>query len=179
MQKLKNEGLNRMDVEQFRTSEKTPLIIVLDQVRSALNVGSVFRTADAFLVEQLYLCGITAVPPHKDILKSALGSTETVGWKYFEKTTDAVAELKKSGYKIIAVEQAVESISLQDFKVSEKEKIAVVFGHEVNGVDEAVLKLCDACVEVPQFGTKHSLNIAVCAGIVVWDIFVKFRKINT
>ena len=176
MQKIKNEQLHRISAEAFKTAPKTPLVVVLDQVRSALNTGSVFRTADAFLLEKIYLCGITAVPPHRDILKSALGATETVAWAYFEKTADALLELKKNEYKIFAVEQAVESISLMDFEASGKNKIAVVFGHEVNGIDPGVLKYCDGCIEVPQFGTKHSLNIAVCAGIVIWDIFSKMKK---
>lgn len=175
MQKLKNEELNRITPEHFRASEKTPLVLVLDNVRSALNVGSVFRTADAFLLEQIFLCGITAVPPNRDVLKSALGATETVAWKYVEKTLDAIHELKKQHYKIFAVEQAVESISLEEFVVP-RNKMALVFGHEVNGVDTSVLQECDGCIEIPQVGAKHSLNIAVCAGIVIWDIFVKMKK---
>jgi 23S rRNA (guanosine2251-2'-O)-methyltransferase len=180
MKKLKNEELNRIGVKDFKSTAKTPVIIVLDNVRSALNVGSVFRSADAFLIEKIYLCGITATPPHKDILKSALGATETVEWKYFVKTTDALADLKKNGCRIFAVEQAVESISLIDFDPvpagKEKSKLAIVLGHEVNGVDQEALKLCDGCIEVPQYGTKHSLNIAVCAGIVIWDLFVKIKN---
>lgn len=180
MQKLKNAELNRISQKVFKLSQKTPLVIVLDNVRSALNVGAVFRTADAFLIEKIFLCGITAVPPNKDILKSALGATETVEWKYAEKTTDALIELKKNGFLIYAVEQTVESISLIDFqpliKPYDTNKIAVVFGHEVNGINPEALSLCNGCIEVPQYGTKHSLNIAVCAGIVIWDIFVKIKK---
>lgn len=182
MQKLKNEELNRISKEVFKASLKTPLVIVLDNVRSALNVGSVFRTADAFLLEKIYLCGITAVPPHKDIFKSALGATETMDWAYVEKTTDAIMDLKNKEFKIYAIEQAVDSISLLDFQpVNSKQhinKTAFIFGHEVNGVDPEVLKLCDGCIEVPQFGTKHSLNIAVCAGIIIWDVFIKIKKLE-
>lgn len=180
MKKLKNEELNRLSPSTFKSSLKTSLVIVLDNVRSALNVGSIFRTSDAFLLEKIYLCGITAVPPHKDILKSALGATETVTWSYFEKTTDALNELKKNGFRLLAIEQAAESISLLDFKLEQEGvkpyKTAIIFGHEVNGIDPEALKICDGCIEVPQYGTKHSLNIAVCAGIVVWDLFVKLKK---
>lgn len=176
MQKLKNESLNRMSSEAFRASDKTPLVVVLDNVRSALNVGSVFRTADAFRIEKIILCGITASPPHKDILKTALGATQTVVWEHTASSTDALLMLKKSGYQMLAIEQTDQSISLPEFKPEPEKKIAVVFGHEVNGVDQSVLMLCDHCLEVPQFGTKHSLNIAVCAGIVLWDLMMKIRK---
>jgi 23S rRNA (guanosine2251-2'-O)-methyltransferase len=175
MRKLRNEELNRMDVSRFRESEKTPLVILLDNVRSLHNIGSVFRTADAFLVEAIYLCGITACPPHKDIQKTALGATETVEWKYFQHTVDAVKQLQEKGYRVYAAEQAEGSIFLQDFVLSPGRGLAVVLGHEVDGVSQEVIHACDGCIEVPQYGSKHSLNIAVCAGIVVWELFMKLR----
>jgi 23S rRNA (guanosine2251-2'-O)-methyltransferase len=170
MRKLLNSELERKSVEQFRKSEKSPFVIVLDNVRSQSNVGSIFRTSDAFLSEAIYLCGITATPPHREIQKTALGATESVAWKYFRKTTDAVNELKEKGYRIIAVEQAVGSISLQNMNIEKDRKYALVFGHEVNGVDQEVINLCDQCVEIPQFGTKHSFNIAISVGIVLWEL---------
>ncbi len=170
MRKLLNRELGRKSIEQFRESEKSPFAIVLDNVRSHNNVGSVFRTADAFLTSGIYLCGITARPPHRDIQKTALGATESVEWKYFEKTADAVRELKEVGYKIIGVEQAEESVSLQNFVVDKGQKYAFVFGHEVNGVSQEIIDQCDMCIEIPQFGTKHSFNIAVSAGIVLWEV---------
>ena len=176
MRKLKNEELNRKTAEEFKRSEKTPLIIVLDNVRSLNNIGSVFRTADAFLVEAIYLCGITATPPHKDIQKTALGATDTVKWQYFKDTKDAIVELRSNNYKIYAIEQAENSLMLDAFLPSENEKLAVILGHEVNGVEQELINMADACIEVPQYGSKHSLNIAVCAGIVVWDLFCKIRK---
>jgi 23S rRNA (guanosine2251-2'-O)-methyltransferase len=170
MRKLLNSELERISVEQFKSSEKSPFLIVLDNVRSQSNVGSVFRTADAFLTEAIYLCGITSRPPHREIQKTALGATESVSWKYFEKTSDAITELKERGYKIIAIEQAVGSVELQDMKVKPEEKYALVFGHEVNGVDQGIINMCDQCIEIPQFGTKHSFNIAISAGIVLWEL---------
>jgi tRNA G18 (ribose-2'-O)-methylase SpoU len=170
MRKLQNRDLGRKSIEQFRESEKSPFIIVLDNVRSHSNVGSVFRTADAFLTECIYLCGITARPPHRDIQKTALGATESVAWKYFSRTSEAVHELKSDGYKIIAIEQTEGSIYLGDFVVEAGNKYALVFGHEVNGVDQAIINECDFVVEIPQFGTKHSFNIAVSAGIVLWEM---------
>lgn len=170
MRKLLNRELGRKSVDQFRKSEKSPFAIVLDNVRSHNNVGSVFRTADAFLTSKIYLCGITARPPHRDIQKTALGATESVEWKYFEKTADAVRELKEEGYKIIGVEQAEGSVGLQNFAVEKGQKYAFVFGHEVNGVSQEIIDQCDMCVEIPQFGTKHSFNIAVSAGIVLWEV---------
>jgi 23S rRNA (guanosine2251-2'-O)-methyltransferase len=170
MRKLLNSELERKSVEQFRKSEKSPFVVVLDNVRSQSNVGSIFRTADAFLSEAMYLCGITATPPHREIQKTALGATESVTWKYFPKTTYAVHELREKGYKIIAVEQVEGSISLQNMKVEKGRKYAFIFGHEVNGVDQEVLNLCDQCVEIPQFGTKHSFNIAISVGIVLWEL---------
>jgi 23S rRNA (guanosine2251-2'-O)-methyltransferase len=175
MRKLANEELNRKTVEEFRTSEKTPLILVLDNVRSLNNIGSVFRTGDAFLVEAIYLCGITATPPHKDIQKTALGATESVNWRHFRSTLEAVDELKAT-HKVYAIEQAENSIMLDKFMPEEGRKLAVVFGNEVKGVDQQVIDGCDGCIEIPQLGTKHSLNIAVSAGIVVWDLFLKLRR---
>ena len=170
MRKLLNSELDRKTVEQFRKSEKSPFVIVLDNVRSQSNVGSIFRTADAFLTEAIYLCGITAKPPHREIQKTALGATESVAWKYFLKTTDAIHDLKEDGYKIIGVEQAEESVELQDMHVEKGEKYALVFGHEVNGVAQDVINLCDQYIEIPQFGTKHSFNIAISVGIVLWEL---------
>ncbi|MCX6321812.1 MAG: RNA methyltransferase [Bacteroidia bacterium] len=170
MRKLLNRELERKTVVQFRKSKKSPFAIVLDNVRSQSNVGSIFRTADAFLTKAIYLCGITAKPPHREIQKTALGATESVTWKYFPKTTDAILDLKEEGYKIIGIEQTEGSVELQDMHVEKGEKYALVFGHEVDGVDQNVLNLCDICVEIPQFGTKHSFNIAVSAGIVLWEL---------
>jgi len=176
MRKLLNSELERKTVEQFRASRKTPLIIVLDNVRSQSNVGSVFRTADAFLVEAVYLCGITAQPPHREIQKTALGATESVDWKYFTSTVEAAAELKKSGYILMAVEQAEGAVELQDAVIEKDKKYALIFGHEINGVGQEIVDLCDICVEIPQFGTKHSFNIAVSAGIVLWEVCQKILK---
>jgi 23S rRNA (guanosine2251-2'-O)-methyltransferase len=170
MRKLLNRELERKSVDQFRRSGKSPLIIVLDNVRSQNNIGSIFRTADAFLIEAIYLCGITAVPPNREIQKTALGATESINWRYFPKTVDAIHHLKEEGYKVIGIEQVEGSVYLQDLEINEREKYALVFGHEVNGVDQEVLNLCDLCVEIPQFGTKHSFNIAISAGIVLWEL---------
>jgi len=170
MRKLQNSELGRKSVSQFRESEKSPFVIVLDNIRSHSNVGSVFRTADAFLTESIYLCGITARPPHREIQKTALGATESVEWKYFKETSEAVKELKSKGYRIIGIEQAEASVNLADFVVEPETKYALVFGHEVNGVDQAIINQCDHVVEIPQFGTKHSFNIAVSAGIVLWEM---------
>ncbi len=173
MRKLLNSELGRKTVAQFRKADKSPFVIVLDNVRSQSNVGSVFRTADAFLTKKLCLCGITASPPHRDIQKTALGATESVTWSYYQKTIDAVNELKKEGYRIVGIEQTEGSVELQHFNVEKGEKYALVFGHEVNGVEQEVLDQCDYCVEIPQFGTKHSFNIAVSAGIVLWELYRK------
>ena len=170
MRKLLNAELERKTVEQFRASQKAPFTLVLDNVRSQSNVGSVFRTADAFLVEEICLCGITARPPHREIQKTALGATESVAWKYFQSTAEAVMELKNNGYFIFAVEQAEGAVELQDIVVEYGKKYALIFGHEINGVDQNIIDMCDLCVEIPQFGTKHSFNIAVSAGIVLWEI---------
>ncbi len=170
MRKLLNSELGRKSIVEYRNSEKSPFAIVLDNVRSHNNVGSVFRTADAFLTEKIILCGITPKPPHRDIQKTALGATESVEWNYYEKTTEAVSDLKTEGYKIIGIEQADGAVQLQDLKIENGQKYALVFGHEVNGVDQKVIDLCDMCVEIPQFGTKHSFNIAISAGIVLWEL---------
>lgn len=178
MRKLQNRELGRKTPEQFRKSEKSPFVIVLDNIRSQNNVGSVFRTADAFLTESIYLCGITARPPHREIQKTALGATESVSWKYFKETSEAIKELKSEGYKIIGIEQAEGSVSLCDFVVKQKTKYALVFGHEVNGVDQKIINVCDYVIEIPQFGTKHSFNIAVSAGIVLWELNKKRPSAN-
>jgi|ERR1017187_1532273 tRNA G18 (ribose-2'-O)-methylase SpoU len=175
MRKLKNEELGRKTVEEFKQASKEPIIIVLDNVRSLNNIGSIFRTADAFLIEAIYLCGITAKPPHKDIQKTALGATESVNWKHFESTKAAIIELKERGYKIILIEQIDKSISLSDFIPLNGTKYAFVFGNEITGIDESLLPYADECIEIFQSGTKHSLNIAVSVGIVIWDVFSKIK----
>jgi 23S rRNA (guanosine2251-2'-O)-methyltransferase len=171
MKKLKLEELNRLSIDQFKTIEKLPVSIVLDNVRSLHNVGSAFRTADAFRMEKIYLTGITGQPPHREIEKTALGATESVEWEYNEKPESIVQLLKTQGYKIIAVEQTTESKPLQDFDFRSDEKLCLVFGNEIHGVSDAVIELCDAAIEIPQAGTKHSLNISVCVGIVLWEVF--------
>jgi 23S rRNA (guanosine2251-2'-O)-methyltransferase len=170
MRKLGMDELNRKSVNEFRQSEKTPVVVVLDNIRSMHNVGSVFRTADAFLVEGIYLCGYTPQPPHRDIHKTALGATETVEWQYFANTADAVRDLKEEGYLVFAVEQTVGSVPLQEFGAKHLGRLAVVFGNEVSGVGEEALALCDGSVEIPQWGMKHSLNISIAAGIVLWEL---------
>jgi len=170
MRKLLNRELGRKSIEEYRNSEKSSIVIVLDNVRSQSNVGSVFRTADAFLTKKIYLCGITAKPPHRDIQKTALGATESVEWSHNESTLDVVRQLKAEGYKIIGIEQTEGSVALQNIKIEKGKKYALIFGHEVNGVDQKVIDLCDMCVEIPQFGIKHSFNIAVSAGIVLWEM---------
>lgn len=177
MQKLKNDELGRPDLSAYQQIKKLPVVLVLDNVRSALNVGSVFRSADAFRIGAVYLCGITACPPHKDILKTALGATASVPWKHFSLTTDAVAELKKEGYQIWAMEQVRGSIPLETFDPGEQ-PLAVVLGHEMDGVAQEVIDLCDGCLEIAQEGTKHSLNVAVCAGIICWEVHRKLHKFH-
>jgi len=176
MRKLLNSELERKTVEEFRKSEKSPNIVVLDNVRSHSNIGSIFRTADAFLTRAVYLCGITASPPHREIQKTALGATESVEWKYYPSTNDAIQELKEAGYLIIGVEQTEGSIELQNMQVEEGKLYALVFGNEVNGVDQEILNLCDYCIEIPQFGTKHSFNIAISVGIVLWELCKSLTK---
>jgi len=175
MRKLRNEELGRKTIEEFKNAQKLPIIVVLDNVRSALNVGSAFRSSDAFLIEGVCLCGITATPPNPEIHKSALGGEFTVSWKHFEKTIEAVEELRQNGYKIYAVEQTEGSLSLPNFKVDKNEKYALIFGHEVDGVDQSVISVCDGCIEIPQWGSKHSLNISVSAGIVLWDVVKQWK----
>jgi 23S rRNA (guanosine2251-2'-O)-methyltransferase len=170
MRKLSMEELNRKSVEEFRQSDKVPIIAVLENVRSAYNVGSVFRTADAFLIEAIYICGYTAHPPHKEIKKTALGADETVAWKHFKSIDDAIKDLRDLGFKVYAVEQAVNSYKLQAISYEHDEKIAVVFGNEVTGVEQTTIEKCDGCIEIPQLGMKHSLNISVAAGIVLWEL---------
>jgi len=176
MRKLLNSELERKSVDQFRASQKTPFVIVLDNVRSQSNIGSVFRTADAFLIESVYLCGITAQPPHREIQKTALGATESVEWKYYSSTSEAVSELRKRGYILIAIEQAEGAVELQDLIIQKDKKYALIFGHEINGVGQEIVDMCDLCVEIPQFGTKHSFNIAVSTGIVLWEVCQKMIK---
>jgi 23S rRNA (guanosine2251-2'-O)-methyltransferase len=171
MKKLLNEELNRKTVEEFKAAGKNPVMIVLDNVRSQNNIGSVFRTCDAFLMEGILLCGITATPPHREISKTALGATESVDWQYFEDTREAVQMLKNAGYTVYAVEQTIHSIQLHEASLSKDKKYALVFGHEIDGVNQEVVNLCDGAIEIPQHGTKHSLNIAVSAGIVLWEFF--------
>ena len=173
MRKLKNEELERLDISEFKSAEKSPIIIVLDNIRSLNNIGSVFRTSDAFLIEKIYLCGITAQPPHNDIRKTALGSTETVAWQYAENTIDVIKTLKADSVKICAIEQAENAIMLNDFKPQPNQKYAFVFGNEVKGVAQNVVNASDVVIEIPQYGTKHSLNISVSCGVVVWDVFSK------
>ncbi len=173
MRKLLNEELNRKSLDEFKQASKTSIVVVLDNIRSLNNVGSVFRTADAFLVEAVYLCGITGTPPNKDIQKTALGSTDSVVWKYFPTALEAVADLKKNNYKVFAIEQTESAIMLNDFIPGKGEKLAIIFGNEVKGVQQEVIDASDGVIEIPQVGTKHSLNIAVSAGVVIWDLFQK------
>ncbi len=175
MAKLKLDELNRVSVAEFKTQDKLPVVVVLDEVRSMHNIGSIFRTSDGFAVEAIYLCGITAQPPHREIEKTALGATQSVAWTYFDTTLSALDDLKNKGYTLIAIEQASESIMLNDFKPEAGAKYALILGNEVNGVNEEVMKMVDACIEIPQFGTKHSFNVVVSAGIVLWDFFAKLN----
>jgi len=175
MKKLKLEELGRISVDEFKESEKIPVCILLDNIRSLHNVGSAFRTADAFRIEKIYLTGITGTPPHREIQKTALGATESVDWEYVENTGKAIAELKNQGYKIVIVEQTTDSIPLQTFEGEANTRYCLVFGNEVNGVSEDAIALGDLALEIPQLGTKHSLNISVCLGIVLWDVFRKLK----
>jgi tRNA G18 (ribose-2'-O)-methylase SpoU len=175
MRKLENSELERLNIDGFKKAEKIPVVVVLDNIRSCHNVGSVFRTSDALLVEKIYLCGITATPPDKEIRKTALGAENTVDWAYFTSTVDAVEQLRSEGYNIIAVEQVENSISINNFLPKQNEKIALIFGNEVKGVQQEVVNKCDKTIEIPQFGTKHSFNVSVSAGIVLWDLFNKIR----
>ena len=183
MRKIKNEELGRPTLDEYRKMNKLSLAVVLDDVRSLNNVGSVFRTCDAFLVERILLCGITGKPPHKDIYKTALGASESVKWQYYAKAVDGIKRLMDDGYKIISIEQVEGNMALQDFPVSKDEKYALVFGNEMKGVNQEVVNLCNHYIEIPQYGTKHSLNIAVSAGIVIWHFFNRmnpsFTILNT
>lgn len=176
MRKLRNEELDRKTADEFRQASKLPVILVLDNVRSMNNVGSVFRSADAFLLEGIYLCGFTPVPPHREIQKTALGATETVAWKHVENTNEAVISLKNSGYRVFAIEQAENSISLNDFTIQKNQPVALIFGNEVEGVQQEVIDNCDGVIEIDQSGTKHSLNIAVTAGILAWEMHRQLKK---
>jgi tRNA G18 (ribose-2'-O)-methylase SpoU len=175
MKKLTMDELNRISVGQYKQAEKTPIVVVLDNVRSMNNIGSVFRTADAFRIENIYLCGITATPPHRDIHKTALGAEDSVDWEYFENTLDCVKRLRADDCKIFSVEQVEGSVKLNAFTPEKDGKIAVIFGNEIDGVAQEVVDACDGCIEIPQFGTKHSLNVSVTAGIVLWDLFSKMK----
>jgi tRNA G18 (ribose-2'-O)-methylase SpoU len=175
MRKLENSELDRKSIEDFKQSEKTPIIIVLDDIRSLHNIGSVFRTADAFLIEKIVLCGITATPPNKEIHKTALGATDTVAWEHAKNVLEVIENLKAENVTVLAIEQVESAVFLQDFKVEKDKKYALVFGNEVYGVSQEAVAICDGCIEIPQLGTKHSLNISVSAGIVVWDLFQKMK----
>lgn len=176
MKKLTISQIKRLSREEFRCAAKTPFVVVLDNVRSLNNIGSFFRTCDAFRIEAIFLCGISATPPHKEIHKTALGATESVAWRYFERTEQAIAALRAENYEVLAVEQAENSCLLSDFRVK-KQKYALVFGHEVKGVTQKVIDLCDSCLEIPQYGTKHSFNVSVSAGIVLWEMFRQYQSI--
>ncbi len=176
MRKLKNSELNRLSVEEYKEIQKTPITVVLDNIRSCNNIGSVFRTSDALLIEKVVLCGITATPPNKEIHKTALDAEKSVPWEYFEETESAIILLKENGYRIFAVEQVENSIMLPDFTPEKDQKLALVFGNEVKGVQQSVVDLCDGAIEIPQYGTKHSFNISVSAGIVLWDLVYKLRS---
>lgn len=176
MKKLSMEELNRLSIEDYKKAGKSPIVLVLDNVRSLNNVGSAFRTGDAFRVEKIFLCGITGTPPHRDIQKTALGATESVEWSYFESTVEAITKLKAEGYKICALEQVDNSIFLNEYQPEKTDKIALIFGNEVFGVEDEVLEKCDHILEIPQLGTKHSLNISVTLGIAVWDMMVKLKQ---
>lgn len=173
--KLKLEELGRVDIEAYKSAEKSPIIVVLDSVRSALNIGSVFRTADAFAIKEIILCGISATPPSREITKTAIGATESVKWSYEKNIEDTVQQLKADGYLIVGIEQTDNSVFLQDFEHSQ-EKLAVIFGNEVDGISDEILDDLDMCIEIPQFGTKHSLNVSVCAGIVLWTLTNTLRQ---
>lgn len=176
MRKLLNSELDRKSVNDFKEATKTPLIIVLDDIRSLHNIGSVFRTSDAFLVEKIYLCGITATPPNKEIHKTALGATDTVTWEYAKDVLEVIEQLKSENVAVFAIEQVENAVFLNDFKVEKNNKYALVFGNEVYGVSQKAIEICDGTIEIPQLGTKHSLNISVSAGIVVWDLFQKIQN---
>ena len=176
MKKKSILDLDRLSTEQYKNTDKLPFVVVLDNVRSLNNIGSVFRTSDAFLVEKIYLCGITATPPHADIHKTALGAEDSVDWVYYENTTDAVKQLKSEGYTVYSIEQVNNSIALQNIVLKSDEKYAGILGNEVKGVQQEVVDMCDGCIEIPQFGTKHSLNVSVTAGLIIWDFFKQLYR---
>ncbi|MFC4817906.1 RNA methyltransferase [Flavobacterium sp. GCM10023249] len=176
MRKIENSELERKSVEEFKQADKTPIIVVLDDIRSLHNIGSVFRTGDAFLIEKVYLCGITATPPNKEINKTALGATETVAWEYKKNVLEVIEELKSQDVSVYAIEQVEDAIFLDNFTVKSNKKYALVFGNEVFGVNQDAVKLCDGAIEIPQLGTKHSLNVSVSTGIVIWDLFCKLKQ---
>ena len=175
MRKLKNSELERLAVKEFKRAKKTPLIVILDNIRSLNNIGSVFRTSDAFLIEKIYLCGITAKPPHKDIHKTALGATDSVEWEHVEDTIELVKKLQAEGILVASIEQAENSVQLQNFTPSKNKKLAIIFGNEVKGVQQQIVSISDYCIEIPQYGTKHSLNISVSCGVVLWELFNKMQ----
>lgn len=176
MQKLRNEELGRKTIEDYKQSQKIPLVVILENVRSAMNVGSVFRTADSFSIQKIILTGFTSTPPHKDILKTALGATVSVEWEHIPHTYESIITLKEKGYKIFAIEQAVNSHKLHQFRADNQQPVAIIFGNEVNGVSQETIDACDGCIEIEQYGTKHSLNISVCAGILLYHFSGLFRK---
>lgn len=176
MRKKKIEELNRLSISEFKTIEKIPITLVLDNIRSLNNIGSIFRTADAFLIDKIFLCGITAQPPHRDIQKTALGATESVDWEYRSSITELIVELRQSGHHIIAVEQADNSISLNQYSFEPEGSYCLIFGNEVKGVGDEAMKMVDGCIEIPQHGTKHSLNISIAAGIVIWQVYQSFKN---
>lgn len=175
MRKRKITELNRISTEEFKRTAKIPLVVILDNIRSLNNIGSIFRTSDAFVVESIFLCGITAVPPHAEIHKTALGAEDSVDWHYFEKTEDAVSSLKEQGAEVFAIEQVHNSLKLDELSLDKAKKYAVVLGNEVKGVQQSVVDICDGAIEIPQYGTKHSLNVSISAGIVIWDFFKLLR----
>jgi len=175
MRKLKNEELDRLSIENFKKVSKTPLIVVLDNIRSLNNIGSIFRTSDAFLIEKIYLCGITAKPPHKDIQKTALGSTESVSWEYYDTTLEIANKLQEQGIELLSIEQAENATMLQDFIPNKHTTYAIIFGNEVKGVQQEIVSMSNHVIEIPQYGTKHSLNISVSCGVVIWDLFQKLN----
>ena len=176
MRKLKLDELGRVSTEEYKEIEKPPIVVVLDNVRSMHNVGAVFRTSDAFLIDKIYLCGITATPPHKEIHKTAIGAENSVAWEYVEDSNELVAKLKADNYQIVTIEQAENSVLLNEFKVDQSQKYAIVMGNEVDGVQQSIIDQCDTCIEIPQSGTKHSLNVSVCTGIILWKWYEGFMK---
>ncbi|SFM76258.1 SpoU rRNA Methylase family protein [Algoriella xinjiangensis] len=176
MRKLKLDELGRVSTEEYKEIEKHPIVVVLDNVRSMHNVGAVFRTSDAFLIDKIYLCGITATPPHKEIHKTAIGAENSVAWEYVEDSNKLVAKLKADNYQIVTIEQAENSVLLNEFKVDQSQKYAIVMGNEVDGVQQSIIDQCDTCIEIPQSGTKHSLNVSVCTGIILWKWYEGFMK---